>query len=174
MAARLDIPFYVMDVRESFRESVIADFISEYRKRQNARSVRQVQPGVKFDYLAERAVAFGAEALVTGHYARGVEVDGRLSVARSSMRRRTRPISSSAWTQEQLARTAFPWASSRRSKQREYAGNWIFPPRRSPKARRFASCRRMITAFLRSENPVSTGRETSWTWRETCSAGTGA
>ena len=87
---------------------MIEDFISEYENGRTPVPCVKCNQVVKFDYLAERAMAFGAELLVTGHYARRVEVDGRLSVARSLDREKDQTYFLFGMTQEQLARTAFP------------------------------------------------------------------
>ena len=90
---------------------------------------------VKFDYLAERAMAFGAEALVTGHYARRLEVDGRKSVARSLDRDKDQTYFLFGMTQEQLARArASPWESSRRSKRGNTPENWAFATAEKPES----------------------------------------
>ena len=56
VAAQLDIPFYVMDVRESFKQSVIDDFITEYENGRTPVPCVKCNQVVKFDYLAERAM----------------------------------------------------------------------------------------------------------------------
>ena len=61
VAAKLDIPFYVLDVRESFRETVIENFIEEYARGRTPVPCVACNQVVKFDYLAGKAKGFGAD-----------------------------------------------------------------------------------------------------------------
>ena len=175
VAAQLDIPFYVMDVRESFKQSVIEDFISEYENGRTPVPCVKCNQVVKFDYLAGRAMAFGAEMLVTGHYARRVEVDGRLSVARSLDREKDQTYFLFGMTQEQLARTAFPLGEFTKEQTRGYARKLGLATAEKPESQEICFVPKDdYRAFLRARNPASTGPETSWIWRATYWAGTGA
>ena len=154
VAAQLDIPFYVMDVRESFKESVIENFISEYENGRTPVPCVKCNQVVKFDYLAERAMAFGAEVLVTGHYARRVEVDGSLSVARSLDREKDQTYFLFGMTQEQLARTAFPLGEFTKEQTREYARKLGLATAEKPESQEICFVPKDdYRAFLKAEKP---------------------
>ncbi len=154
VAAQLDIPFYVMDVRESFKESVIEDFISEYENGRTPVPCVKCNQVVKFDYLAERAMAFGAELLVTGHYARRVEVDGCQSVARSFDREKDQTYFLFGMTQEQLARTAFPLGEFTKEQTRDYARKLGLPTAEKPESQEICFVPKDdYRAFLKAEKP---------------------
>ena len=121
VAAKLDIPFYVMDVRESFRETVIDNFIGEYARGRTPVPCIACNQVVKFDYLAERARGFGADRLATGHYARIAEVDGRLTLARSADKEKDQTYFLFGMSQAQIAHTEFPLGDFEKEKTREIA-----------------------------------------------------
>lgn len=70
VAQVLDIPFYVFNFADRFTQSVIVPFTREYSAGRTPNPCVECNRSIKFAALAERAKAFGAEALATGHYAR--------------------------------------------------------------------------------------------------------
>jgi tRNA-specific 2-thiouridylase len=76
VAGRLDIPFYVLDFREEFEQSVIQDFCRAYAEGRTPNPCVRCNEKVKFGELLRRAKAFGAGFVATGHYVRK-EADGR-------------------------------------------------------------------------------------------------
>ncbi|MDO4792223.1 MAG: tRNA 2-thiouridine(34) synthase MnmA [Buchananella hordeovulneris] len=69
----LGIPYYVWDLSDSFEQTVIADFLSEYRAGRTPNPCVRCNEFVKFEALLERGIALGFDAVCTGHYARIVE-----------------------------------------------------------------------------------------------------
>ncbi len=154
VAAQLDIHFYVMDVRKSFKQSVIEDFISEYESGRTPVPCVKCNQVVKFDYLAERAMAFGAELLVTGHYARRVEIDGRQGVARSLDREKDQTYFLFGMTEEQLVRTCFPLGEFTKERTREYARKLGLATADKPESQEICFVPRDdYRAFLKDEKP---------------------
>jgi len=70
IADALGIPHYTLDAREVFRQTVIADFVNEYARGRTPNPCVRCNRFVKFTWLMERMVAWGYEALATGHYVR--------------------------------------------------------------------------------------------------------
>lgn len=76
VATSLGIPYYVINMRERFSESVVDYFKSEYLKGRTPNPCIACNRKVKFDTLLEMARGLGAAKLATGHYARVKEEDG--------------------------------------------------------------------------------------------------
>ncbi|RMI35437.1 tRNA 2-thiouridine(34) synthase MnmA [Nocardia stercoris] len=66
----LGIPFYVWDFADRFKEDVIDDFVAAYAAGETPNPCLRCNEKIKFSALADRAVALGFDAVVTGHYAR--------------------------------------------------------------------------------------------------------
>ena len=72
----LDIPFYVWDFADRFKEDVIDDFVESYARGETPNPCVRCNERIKFSALSARALALGFDAVATGHYAR--LSDGRL------------------------------------------------------------------------------------------------
>ena len=70
VAARLNIPFYVMDFRDVFQRNVVDPFVAEYAAGRTPSPCIRCNQFVKFASFWERAQELGAEWIATGHYAR--------------------------------------------------------------------------------------------------------
>lgn len=66
----LDIPFYVWDFADRFKEDVVDDFVSSYARGETPNPCVRCNERIKFSALAARAIALGFDAVATGHYAR--------------------------------------------------------------------------------------------------------
>ena len=73
----LGVPHYFLNFEKEFRTHVIAYFVSEYERGRTPNPCLACNDKIKFDFLLRKALAFGADAIATGHYAR-VERDGGL------------------------------------------------------------------------------------------------
>ena len=71
----MGIPFYVWDLAEEFEQTVITDFVEQYKAGHTPNPCVRCNEFVKFRELAQRARALGFDAVCTGHYARIVQTD---------------------------------------------------------------------------------------------------
>ena len=70
VADKLGIPFYVIDVRQQFRQSIVQFFLDEHEAGKTPNPCVECNRQIRFTYLLDRARALGADFLATGHYAR--------------------------------------------------------------------------------------------------------
>lgn len=70
VADQLGIPFYVIDVRQQFRQTIVQFFLDEHEAGKTPNPCVECNRQIRFTYLLDRARALGADYLATGHYAR--------------------------------------------------------------------------------------------------------
>ncbi|MEJ5250932.1 MAG: tRNA 2-thiouridine(34) synthase MnmA [Chthonomonadetes bacterium] len=110
VARILGIPHYVLNFREKFAQTVIADFITEYRRGRTPNPCVQCNRYVKFDAFLQKADEVGAQFIATGHYAR-IQYDeksGRWLLLKAVSREKDQSYVLFPMTQAQLSRTLFP------------------------------------------------------------------
>ncbi len=70
VAAQCGIPHYTLHLAEEFRQRVVDPFVEETLAGRTPIACTRCNTWIKFDRLLERARAFGAARVATGHYAR--------------------------------------------------------------------------------------------------------
>src|SRR3954471_4393943 len=106
VAAAINIPHYIVNFEKQFNEQVVSNFVREYAAGRTPIPCAHCNSDLKFATLLDRARAFGADVVATGHYAR-VDRDARTN--RFVLKRGSDPGKDQAYflfslTQEQLAR----------------------------------------------------------------------
>ena len=109
VAARLDIPYYVMNFRKEFQEHVIDYFTEEYLRGRTPNPCIACNRYVKWESLLSRSLSIGADYIATGHYARVARLpNGRYSIRRSAASVKDQTYALYNLTQDQLKRTLMP------------------------------------------------------------------
>ena len=70
VADQLQIPFYVINSKDNFKNNVIDPFVKEYLQGRTPNPCAMCNDKVKFEYLYTKAYELGAYYVATGHYAR--------------------------------------------------------------------------------------------------------
>ena len=110
VAAAIGIPHYIVNFERKFEDHVIADFVREYAAGRTPIPCVHCNGDLKFASLVDRAAAFEAEAVATGHYAR-VDFDEearRYRLKRGVDAQKDQSYFLFTLTQSQLARARFP------------------------------------------------------------------
>ena len=69
----IGIPYYVWDLSQQFEQTVVTDFLEQYRAGHTPNPCVRCNEFVKFQELAARGKALGFDAVCTGHYARRID-----------------------------------------------------------------------------------------------------
>ncbi|MFO0687398.1 MAG: tRNA 2-thiouridine(34) synthase MnmA [Myxococcota bacterium] len=123
VADRLGIRFYVANYADAFGREVVEGFADAYLAGRTPIPCIACNQRFKFDHLLERAQAFGAERVATGHYARVVQdpASGRARLFRGRHREKDQSYFLFSLRQEQLRRALFPVGEMSKEAVREMA-----------------------------------------------------
>lgn len=109
VAQTLEIPYYVMNFKQEFKENVMDYFVAEYLCGRTPNPCIACNRYVKWESLLRRSMAIGADYIATGHYARIDLLDnGRYALRKSVSQGKDQTYALYNLTQEQLSRTLMP------------------------------------------------------------------
>ena len=109
VAERLEIPYYVMNFKDMFKDKVVDYFVDEYIHGRTPNPCIACNKYLKFDALLKKALAMGIDYVATGHYAK-IEKgeDGKYILRASEAVKKDQSYVLYNFTQEQLAHTLMP------------------------------------------------------------------
>ena len=108
VAFQLDIPYEILDFTLDFKEKIIGKFIRTYEAGGTPNPCIDCNRYMKFNKLLDFAQQNGLYYVVTGHYARIEERDGRFLLKKGLDASKDQSYVLYAMTQEQLRHTLFP------------------------------------------------------------------
>lgn len=108
VAALLEIPFFVLDVREPFRQAVVEPFIAGYLEGVTPNPCMACNRQIRWGHLMRHARRLGATHLATGHYARVHNSEGQFHLYRPHDRAKDQSYVLSVLGQEDLEQSFFP------------------------------------------------------------------
>ena len=121
VADRLGIPFYEYDARDLFRAQVMDDFVNVYAQGGTPNPCVVCNKTMKFGYLLDRAIEAGCSHIVTGHYARIQEYDGRYILRKAPDENKDQSYFLAGLTQQQLSHILFPLGELTKAQVRQLA-----------------------------------------------------
>ncbi len=122
VAWELEIPYYVMNFKEEFKDKVIRYFIDEYVHGRTPNPCIACNRYVKWESLLKRSMDIGAEYIATGHYARIDRLsNGRYALRKSVTSGKDQTYALYNLTQYQLAHTLMPVGEYKKDQIRRIA-----------------------------------------------------
>lgn len=108
LAAKLDIPHYVLDYQSQFHREVIDPFVNAYASGKTPSPCATCNQKIKFGQLLDFARSVGAAYLATGHYVRRVMTQDGMVLRRAADKQRDQSYFLFALNADQLAHSVFP------------------------------------------------------------------
>ncbi len=109
VAAKLDIPFYVIDAKDVFRETVVEYFLSGYARGETPNPCLVCNQKIRWTFLLDHALALGADFMATGHYVRIKKSgSGKSELLRAVDRSKDQSYVLHVLNQQKLKRALFP------------------------------------------------------------------
>ncbi|MDD2923141.1 MAG: tRNA 2-thiouridine(34) synthase MnmA, partial [Anaerolineales bacterium] len=109
VAGILDIPFYAVDAKDVFRETVVQYFLDGYARGETPNPCLMCNRQIRWSFLFDRALALGAEFMATGHYVRRMKDEGgRIKLFRAADHAKDQSYVLHVLNQDKLKRALFP------------------------------------------------------------------
>ncbi len=113
VARKIGIPFYFVDLSETYRQRVVDEMFAEYAAGRTPNPDILCNREIKFDAFLQAAQRLGADYVATGHYCRRAECTGPDGERLYRILAGTDPNKDQSYflcqlTQEQLSRALFP------------------------------------------------------------------
>jgi len=125
VAAQLEIPFYIIDAQTPFYQAVVEPFINGYTQGFTPNPCLNCNKFIRWGFLRERAQAFGAHFIATGHYARTKQdQNGKYQLLKNPDPEKDQSYFLHVLTQEDLRKTIFPLADLSKAKVRQLAESY--------------------------------------------------
>ena len=121
VAERMGIPFRVFDLSSLFREKVMDAFVSCYEQGLTPNPCVICNRYLKFGAFLDIAREMGCDYVVTGHYSRIEERDGRFLLKKAADEAKDQTYFLYTLTQEQLKHILFPLGSLTKTEARAIA-----------------------------------------------------
>lgn len=133
VASVLDIPYYVMNFKQDFKENVIDYFVAEYLQARTPNPCIACNRYVKWEALLKKSLGLGASFIATGHYASITKLEnGRYTIKKSKTQAKDQTYALYNLTQYQLAHTLMPVGEYTKDEIRIMANDLKLPVANKP------------------------------------------
>ncbi|HUI88196.1 MAG TPA: tRNA 2-thiouridine(34) synthase MnmA [Anaerolineales bacterium] len=127
VAAKLDIPFYVVDAKDEFRKTVVEYFLEGYARGETPNPCLVCNRQIRWEFLLNRALALGADFMATGHYVRKRDIGDKHRLLRAVDRSKDQSYVLHVLNQEKLKRALFPVGDYAKPEIRKIAESFGLP-----------------------------------------------
>lgn len=123
VAFKLDIPFYVLNMKQLFEEKVVQYFVDAYLEGETPNPCIACNQYVKFQAMLQKAIALDMDYIATGHYAKVVYDGntGRYLLKKAVDHTKDQSYVLYMLNQEQLGRLLLPLGDYRKTEIRDIA-----------------------------------------------------
>jgi tRNA-specific 2-thiouridylase len=126
VAYHLDMPYYVLNFSDDFKDLVIRKFVETYQHGATPNPCIDCNRYIKFERLLFKAEQLDFDCIVTGHYAQIEQTGERFLLKKARDLKKDQSYVLYAMTQEQLAHSLFPLGAMTKQEVRELALNQGF------------------------------------------------
>ena len=121
MAATLGFEHHILDFRDTFREHVIGNFVSEYARGRTPNPCVLCNSHIKWGKLMQAAEQYGCDYIATGHYAQIAEHRGHMYLKTAVDTHKDQTYFLWMLTEENLRHTIFPLGGLTKAQVRQMA-----------------------------------------------------
>lgn len=173
VAGSLNIPFYVINAKEAFKEKVVDNFLDEYQKLRTPNPCIVCNEKIKFDLLLKKALDLDCDKLATGHYARIIEDNSRSSNSKTQGsinyqipnskykllcgldQQKDQSYMLYRLTQDKLSKILFPLGGMTKKEVRALAKKWNLSVQEKPESQEICFVNDDYRSFLKRYLPKS-------------------
>ncbi len=128
VANQLGIPFYLINIADSFKATVVDYFIDEYAAGRTPNPCLMCNRHIRYELLLNKALSLGAWYLATGHYARVRETEGgQYQLLRGVDAQKDQSYVLSVLGQKELAHALWPLGELTKPQVRQVAARFDLP-----------------------------------------------
>ena len=128
VASKLDIPFYVIDAKDVFHDTVVQYFLDGYARGETPNPCLICNRQIRWTFLLNHALALGAEFMATGHYVRIKKTEcGSSELLRAVDRSKDQSYVLHVLDQEKLKHALFPVGDYSKPEIRQIAEKYGLP-----------------------------------------------
>jgi len=127
VAAQLEIPFYPIDAKNVFYDQVVEHFINEYIQGITPNPCLRCNRHIRWEFMLNHALAFGAQFMATGHYARIRKESDRIQLRQAVDLTKDQSYVLHVLGQEQLSHAMFPLGEYTKQEVRQLARDYNLP-----------------------------------------------
>jgi len=128
VADALGIPFYAIDAKDTFHDTIVDYFISGYTQGVTPNPCLMCNRHIRWEFLLNQALALDADYMATGHYARLERApDQPVRLFRAKDKHKDQSYVLSVLNQGQLTHALFPLGEYTKPEVRELAGQYGLP-----------------------------------------------
>src|SRR5512137_330668 len=124
VANQLGIPFYLINIADSFKATVVDYFIAEYVAGRTPNPCLMCNRHIRYELLLNKALSLGAQYLATGHYARVRHAAGLYQLLRGVDPQKDQSYVLSVLGQKELAHAWWPLGEMTKPQVRELAARF--------------------------------------------------